>query len=140
MINRISVVLLFLVSLLDHPLLEEIVGLPPLSLQFIWSVEDSEATLPPPPPTLYMSSSSLSIRSVTEYRFWFNSCCRASPDGEFAVIIAAVVVVVVVNTCTNRHNLYYYYYYHYLILLSEYYKRTGKLSFTLWMCLFRVHK
>lgn len=89
--------MLFLVSLLDHPLFEEIVILPPLSLQFIWSVEDSEATLPPPP-TLYMSSSSLSIRSVTEYRFRFNSCCWTSPDGVFAVIIAVVVVVVDVNT------------------------------------------
>lgn len=120
MMKHISLVLLFLVSLLlDHPSLVAIVGLPPLSLQFVWSVDDSEATLSPPP-TLYMSSRSLSIRSATEYRFWFNSF-RASLDGESAVITA----VVFVDTCANQHNFYYYYYDNFYQVLYISYKLVG---------------
>ncbi|KAE9523590.1 hypothetical protein AGLY_016142 [Aphis glycines] len=76
--------------LLDHPLFEEIVILPPLSLQFIWSVEDSEATLPPPPTlqrlyNLHINLSTLSVlfnlfidqtqpREMLKETFLYSSC------------------------------------------------------------------
>lgn len=93
--------LLFLVSLLDHPLVEPISGWPPPpSLQFVWSKDDSDATLPPPP-TLYMSSRSLSIRSVTEYRIRCDCSC-VPPDDK---VPAAAIVADTCCTCTNRAQL-----------------------------------
>lgn len=103
---------LFLASLLDHP--DGITGFPPTppappSLQFVWSVDDSDATLPPP--TRQMSSRSLSIRSVTEYRSRSISSlgsCRiraeaSEVDGHATATVAAATAVI--DTCRRTNKI-----------------------------------
>lgn len=80
--------------------LDVIVFRPP-SLQFVWSVDDSDAPLLEP--TLYISSRSLSIRSATEYRFRSTFCSLSDLEVSATIVVVNVAIVVVepCNTCAK---------------------------------------